>query len=98
MFLVYNEGAGPAGKPDIEVGYTLTRGAEAKPFAKMPNTLFNATTLPAEFNSSAGHQVMVVQGVPLASLAPGDYKLAIAITDKTNNGAITRTVPFTVIP
>ena len=28
---------------------------------------------------------MVVQGVPLASLAPGDYKLAIAITDKTNN-------------
>jgi len=98
MFLVYNEGAGPAGKPDIEVGYTLTRGAEAKPFAKMPNSLFNATTLPAEFNLSAGHQVMVVQGVPLASLAPGDYTLAIAITDKTNNGAITRTVPFTVIP
>jgi hypothetical protein len=98
MFLVYNEGATPAGKPDIEVGYTLTRGAEAKPFAKMPNTLFNETTLPAEFNLSAGHQVLVVQGVPLASLAPGDYKLAIAITDKTNNGAITRTVPFTVIP
>ena len=98
MFLVYNEAAGPAGKPDIEVGYTLTRGAEAKPFAKMPNTLFDATTLPAEFNLSAGHQVMVVQGVPLASLAPGDYKLAIAITDKTNSGAISRTVPFTVIP
>lgn len=98
MFLVYNEGATSAGKPDIEVAYTLTRGADAKPFAKMPNTLFNATTLPAEFNLSAGHQVMVVQGVPLASLAPGDYSLAIAITDKTNNGAITRTVPFTVIP
>ena len=98
MFLVYNEGATPAGKPDIEVGYTLTRGAEAKPFAKMPNTLFNATTLPAEFNLSVGHQVMVVQGVPLASLTPGDYTLAIAITDKTNNGAITRNVPFTVVP
>ena len=98
MFLVYNEGAGSAGKPDIEVGYTLTRGAEAKPFARMPNTLFNATTLPAEFNLSAGHQVMVVQGMPLASLAPGDYKLAIAITDKTNSGSIARTVPFTVIP
>ena len=26
MFLVYNEGATPAGKPDIEVGYTLSRG------------------------------------------------------------------------
>jgi hypothetical protein len=98
MFLVYNEGEVSAGKPDIEVGYTLTRGAEAKPFARMPNTLFNATTLPADFNLGAGHQVMVVQGVPLASLAPGDYKLAIAITDKTNSGSIARTVPFTVIP
>jgi hypothetical protein len=98
MFLVYNEGATAAGKPDIEVAYTLTRGADNKPFAKMPSTVFNATTLPAEFNLSAGHQVMVVQGVPLASLAPGDYTLAIAIADKTNNGAITRTVPFTVTP
>jgi hypothetical protein len=98
MFLIYNEGATPAGKPDIEVGYTVSRGAEAKPFAKMPNTSFNATTLPAEFNLGAGHQVLVAQGVPLASFAPGDYKLAIAIADKTNNTAITRAVPFTVIP
>ena len=97
MFLIYNEGATPAGKPDIEVGYTLSRGAEAKPFAKMPNTLFNGTTLPAEFNLSAGHQVMVAQGVPLASFAPGDYKLAIAITDKTNNGPLPD-IPFTVTP
>ncbi len=98
MFLIYNEGGTPAGKPDIEVGYTLSRGTEAKPFAKMPNTSFNATTLPAEFNLNAGHQVLVAQGVPLASFAPGDYKLAIAITDKTNSQAITRTVSFTVTP
>ena len=96
LFLVYNEGASPAGKPDLDVGYTLSRGEEAKPFAKMANTTFNATTLPAEFNLSAGHQVLVAQGLPLATFAPGNYKLTIAITDKTNSQNITRTVPFTV--
>jgi hypothetical protein len=98
VFLIYNEGATPEGKPDIEVGYTVSRGEEAKPFAKMPTTLFNATTLPAEFNLGAGHQVMVAQGVPLSSFAPGEYKLGIGITDKTKNQTITRTVPFTVSP
>ncbi len=98
VFLVYNPGATPEGKPDLEVAYTVSRAAEAKPFAKMPNTQFNATTLPAEFNLTAGHQVMVAQGVPLASFAPGDYKLGIGITDKTKNQTITRDIPFTVIP
>jgi hypothetical protein len=98
VFLIYNVGGTPEGKPDIEVAYTVSRGTEAKPFAKMPNTSFNATTLPAEFNLNAGHQVMVAQGVPLASFAPGDYKLGIGITDKTKNETITRTVPFTVNP
>jgi hypothetical protein len=30
------------------------------------------------------------------TFAPGDYRLEIRITDKTNGQAITRTVPFTV--
>lgn len=98
VFLIYNQGATAAGKPDLEVSYTVSRGAEAKPFAKMPTTQFNATTLPAEFNMNAGHQVMVAQGVPLASFAPGDYKLGIGITDKASNQTITRDVPFTVVP
>ena len=98
VFLIYNEGATSEGKPDIEVGYTVSRGAEAKPFAKMPTTLFNATTLPAEFNLNAGHQVMVAQGVPLSTFAPGEYTLGIGITDKTKNQTITRAVPFKVSP
>jgi hypothetical protein len=98
LFLIYNQGAAPDGKPDLEVAYTVSRGTESKPFAKMPTTLFNASTLPAEFTMNAGHQVMVVQGVPLASFAPGEYALGIGITDKTKNQTITRTIPFTVSP
>lgn len=98
VFLVYNVGATAEGKPDVEVGYTVSRGNEDKPFAKMPNTSFNASTLPAEFSLTAGHQVMVAQGVPLASFAPGEYRLGMTITDKTKNQTINRTVPFTVNP
>jgi hypothetical protein len=76
----------------------VSRGKEDKPFAKMPTTSFNATTLPAEFSLTAGHQVMVAQGVPLASFAPGDYRLGMTITDKTKNQTINRTIPFTVNP
>jgi hypothetical protein len=96
MFLVYNEGATAAGKPDLDVAYTMFRGTEPKPFAKMPTTSFNATTLPAEFSLAAGHQVLVVQGVPLGSFSPGDYRLGITITDKTTAATINREVKFTV--
>lgn len=98
VFLVYNVGATAEGKPDVEVGYTVSRAKEDKPFAKMPNTSFNASTLPAEFSLAAGHQVMVAQGVPLASFAPGEYRLGMTITDKTKNQTINRTIPFTVNP
>ncbi len=96
VFLVYNEGATTADKPDLDVAYTMFRGTEPKPFAKMPTTSFNATTLPAEFSLAAGHQVLEVQGVPLASFAPGDYRLGITITDKTKAASINREVKFTV--
>jgi len=96
VFLIYNPGATPEGKPDIEVAYTVSRAAEPKPFAKMTNTQFNATTLPPEFSLPAGHQVMVAQGVPLASFAPGEYKLWVAITDKAKTQTIPRDIPFTV--
>jgi hypothetical protein len=47
-----------------------------------------------------GHQVFVGQGIPLKSpqmtFAPGDYRLEIKITDKTNSQTIMRNVPFTV--
>jgi hypothetical protein len=98
LFMIYNEGVASTGKPDLTVDYSVFRAAEAKPFSKLATGVFNGTTLPAEFNLSAGHQVMVAQGFPLASFAPGDYKLEIKITDKTNSQSVVRDVPFTVTP
>ncbi len=98
VFFIYNQGVGATGKPDVDVSYLFFRANEAKPFSKAATTTFNATTLPPEFSASAGHQLVVGQGIPLASFAPGDYKLEISIADKTNSQTITRDVPFTVAP
>jgi hypothetical protein len=98
LFLIYNEGADSSGKPDLDVNYSVFRGNETKPFGKLPTTSFNAATLPAEFNLSAGHQVLVGQGIPLATFAPGEYRLEVGISDKTNGQSIQRPIPFTVAP
>ena len=98
LFFIYNEAAGTGGKPDVEVNYFFSRAAESKPFSKAATSSFNATTLPKEFDLNAGHQLVVGQGIPLESFAPGDYKLEIRINDKIANQTITREVPFTVSP
>jgi hypothetical protein len=98
VFFIYNQGAGPDGKPEVDVNYLFYRANEAKPFSKAATSTLNAKTLPPEFNASAGHQLVVAQGIPLASFAPGDYKLEINIADKTNNQTIKRDIPFTVAP
>ncbi len=100
VFFIYNEGVAASGKPDLDVEYNFFRAAEDKPFTRLATQSFNATTLPGQFDLSVGHQVFVGQGIPLKSpqmtFAPGDYRLEIKITDKTNSQAITRNVPFTV--
>jgi hypothetical protein len=98
VFFIYNEGVAASGKPDLDVDYTFSRASEDKPFSKLATTSFNATTLPGEFDLAKGHQVFVGQGIPLTTFAPGDYKLEIKISDKTNSSTVTRNVPFTVAP
>jgi hypothetical protein len=98
VFYIYNEGvAAGTGKPDVDVDYLFYRGSEEKPFTKLATQAFNATTLPGQFDLKAGHQVFVGQGIPVkGGIPPGDYRMEIKVTDKTNGQAITRNVPFTV--
>jgi hypothetical protein len=98
VFYIYNEGAAANGKPDLNVEYNFFRAAEAKPFTNLPPSPYNATSLPPEFNLALGHQVFVGQGVPLTTFAPGDYRVEIKITDKTNSQTVTKALPFAVTP
>ena len=97
VFFIYNEGIAASGKPDLDVEYLFYRANEDKAFTKLATQSFNATTLPGQFDLNLGHQVFVGQGIPVKdAFKPGDYRLEIKVTDKTNGQAITRNVPFTV--
>ena len=97
VFFIYNEGVAASGKPDLDVEYLFYRANEDKAFTKLATQSFNATTLPGQFDLNQGHQVFVGQGIPVKdAFKPGDYRLEIKVTDKTNSQAITRNVPFTI--
>jgi hypothetical protein len=97
VFFIYNEGVAASGKPDLDVEYLFYRASEEKAFTKLATQSFNATTLPGQFDLNLGHQVFVGQGIPVKdAFQPGDYRLEIKVTDKTNGQAVTRNVPFTV--
>ena len=97
VFFIYNEGVAASGKPDLDVEYLFYRASEDKAFTKLATQSFNATTLPGQFDLNLGHQVFVGQGIPVKdAFKPGDYRLEIKVTDKTNSQTITRSVPFTV--
>ena len=89
-----------SGKPDIQVEYNFHRkvdGAE-KYFNKTEPQQYNAQTSAPDFNLDAGHQVMAIQGLSVASFPAGDYRLEIKITDKPSGKTVTQNVNFTVLP
>jgi len=99
FMLIYNPKTDPMNKPDVSVEYNFyakPAGAAEKFFNKTSPQDLNGKTLPAAFDMSLGHQLQTGQAVPLASFAPGDYRLEIKVTDKLATKTVTRDVNFTV--
>jgi hypothetical protein len=99
VFWIYNAGVSPAtSKPDVQVEYNFNQKTAdgEKFFNKTAPSALNAQTLPAEFDFAKGHQLTEIQSVPLSSFPPGDYRLEIKVTDKTNNKTVTQNVNFNV--
>jgi hypothetical protein len=94
MFWIYGAGLGTTGKPDVQVEYNFMQGD--KVITRTAPQILNATTLPPEWDPAKGHQLAEIQSIPLTTFAPGDYRLEIKVTDKTNNKVITKNVNFTV--
>jgi hypothetical protein len=98
IFFVYNPGIDASKKPNIEVEYNFhQKTAEGEKFFNKTNPQqFNAETLPPQFDVAAGHQVVGGQSVPMASFAPGEYRLEVKVNDKVSGQSLTRNVAFTV--
>jgi hypothetical protein len=98
VFLVYNPRLDADNKPDVTVEYSFHRRTSAgeEYFNKTNPQHFNAETLPASFDVSAGHQLVAGQAVPLSLFPEGDYRLEIAVKDNASGGSLIRDVVFTV--
>ena len=97
LFWVYGTQA-TGGKPDLQIEYNFHHKAPEgeKYFNKTAPQLLNATTLPAQFDLAAGHQLPGSLVVPLASFPVGDYRLEIKLTDKVSGKMLTQNLSFTV--
>jgi hypothetical protein len=102
LFYVYNAGLDKTtGKPDLAIDYNFYQKADGadKFFNKAPTLALNATTLPANFDVKAGHQLSNgLQGFPLGTFPEGEYRLEIKILDKVTGKSKTENVRFTVTP
>jgi hypothetical protein len=99
VFYIYGSTPDANKKPDVQLDcnfYQKTAEGE-KYFNKTAPQMVNASTLPPNFDLAAGHQLPGMVGVPLASFAPGDYRLEIKVTDKPSGKALTREVFFSVV-
>jgi hypothetical protein len=96
FLLIYNAKTDAQSKPDVTVEFNFyaKAGGSEKFFNRTNPEVFNAQTLPAGFDVSAG--IPSGQDVPLASFPEGDYRLEVKITDKVANKSISRDVNFTV--
>ena len=98
VFLVYNPRLNADNKPDVTVEYSFHRRTSAgeEYFNRTTPQHFNAGTLPASFDASAGHQLVAGQAVPLSLFPEGDYRLEIAVKDNASGASVIRDVMFTV--
>ena len=99
VFFVYNPTPAAANKPDIHVDYTflLQAGDVERVFTTSPEQLFNAETLPPEFNLASGHQLMAGQSVSLETFPPGQYRLQVTVTDNVSHASTTGDLRFSVV-
>jgi hypothetical protein len=100
IFLVYNAAAAQGGKPDVKVEYNFHQkaGEGEKFFNRTEPQIFNASTLPPQFDSAAGHQLVGGLSIPLASFPEGDYRLEIKVTDVAGNKTKTESVNLSIVP
>jgi len=75
-------------KADASVEYRVTKEKETEPTLKF--------SIPADKVPQHGEEMTIENRITLASLSPGKYQLAIAVTDNLAKQTITPTTDFTV--
>jgi len=98
FFIIYGVALGDDKKPDVTVDWQPYKKGplgETKFRGVAPQKL-NSETLPPGFDVNQGHQLVGSLNVPVSAFEPGDYRLAIKVTDNKSGKSLTHDVAFTV--
>jgi hypothetical protein len=99
FFFVYGAQLGDDKKPDVTIEWQPYKKGplgETK-FRTIPPQKLSAETLPPNFDPALGHQLVGnINGIPISAFEPGDYRLAIKVTDNKSGKSLTHDVAFTV--
>jgi hypothetical protein len=99
-FQVFNAAPSVMGKPDVGIALRLHRrtGAGEELAASLAPLEYNENTLPPDFNLLQGHPLLAAFAAPLRTLPRGDYRLAIAATDRMARVSTTAETHFRIVP
>jgi hypothetical protein len=94
-FFRRTDAPGGQGGPPVAASIPAARPDEVYVNRTEPQR-FTPLVLGSAFDPAAGQPVLAGQGVPLAGFREGDYRLAIAVTDRISGRTLAREITFTV--
>ncbi|HEX6163566.1 MAG TPA: hypothetical protein VFZ31_09380 [Vicinamibacterales bacterium] len=98
-FQILNALPDETGKPDIIVNLRVVRvaGTREEPLASLSPLVYNAASLPADFDVRLGHPLIAALAVPLATIPRGTHRLLITIEDRIAKAVVASRAEFTVV-
>jgi tetratricopeptide repeat protein len=96
---VINPRAGADGKPDVAVGFRLTRttGARQENVGILNPQVYDRSTLPLDFDVAKGHPIFAAVEVPLHTFKRGTYRMQVMAEDRLGGASTTADATFTVV-
>ena len=98
-FQIVNPAASASGKPDVHVSPRITRlnGTHEEPVATLSPLVFDAATLPLDFDVRLGHPLIAAFAAPLRTIPRGDYRLLVTAEDRVASSVVATRTEFTVV-
>lgn len=98
-FQIVNPAPDAAGKPDVIVNLRVARinGTREEQVASLSPLVYNAASLPADFDVRLGHPLISALAVPLATIPRGTHRLLITVEDRVAKAVVSSRAEFTVV-
>lgn len=97
-FQIVNPMPSASGKPEVVINLRIARtgGAREEVVAALSPLVYDATTLPPDFDLRLGHPLIAALAAPLATIPRGEYRLVITAEDRLSSSVVSGGVEFTV--